>query len=272
MEYMIGGNNSIIQQLTTVYSDSVKLLSSEMAKLASGKNFQNAADNLRVFTNNVNLEIAIKGYEEIRLNLANAKTITSAAVDSGSIVYENLKKMKKYVTDYIGEASGANDPVKLAQYKAGFDSLKESVVSSLHNAYVDEILVTRTATPVKEVMLDLQNNSQLTIEFSAVADENNIRGFNVTTMTDTSGIETEISNALTFLSESRSYNAIIDRQMEFTGLIVKGKGSLQSLITGIDEAKVITEVIDRSVRLEAVGAMIAQGNMITEGVISLYGW
>ncbi len=175
MGCMIGGNNPITQHLATVYSDSANLLSGEIAKLASGKNYQNAADNLKVFTNNINLEIAIRGYEEIRFNLANTKIITSAAVETGTVVYENLTKMKKYATDYISEASGANDPVKLDQYKTEFDSLKESVISSLRNAFADETLVTQTATPVKTVMLDPQKNTQLTIEFSAVADQSQIR-------------------------------------------------------------------------------------------------
>jgi hypothetical protein len=105
-----------------------------------------------------------------------------------------------------------------------------------------------------------------------VADESQIDTFNITTMADTSGIDTEISNALTYLSESKSYNAIIDRQMEFAGLIINGKEAVKYLITDIDEAKMTSEVVDRSIRLEAAGAMIAQGNMLQNSIVSLYGW
>lgn len=269
---MISGNNPIPSRLSNVYSEYAAGLSDAMAKLASGKNFQNAADNLRGFTQKVNLEIDIRGYEEIRINLADAKTISSAAVDSGNSVYKDLTKMKKYADSYINEASGGNDPSKLAEYRAGFDSLKETVVVSLQNAFVDGTLVTQAATPLKTVMLDPENVGQLTISFSTVADQSQIDTFNIAAMADTSGIDTEISNALTYLSESKSYNAIIDRQMEFAGLIINGKEAVKSLITDIDEAKVTAEVVDRSIRLEAAGAMIAQGNMLQNSMVSLYGW
>lgn len=269
---MISGNNPIPKRLSNVYNESAAGLSDAAVKLSSGKKFQSAAEDIRGFTQKVNLEIDIRGYEDIRINLLDAKTLSSAAVDSGSTVCKDLTKMKKYADNYISEASGANDPVKLAEYRAGFNSLKETVVSSLQNAFVDGTLITQAATPLKTVTLDPQNDGQLTISFSTVADESQIDTFNITTMSDTSGIDTEISNALTYLSESKSYNAIIDRQMEFAGLIINGKEAVKSLITDIDEAKMTSEVVDRSIRLEAAGAMIAQGNMLQNRIVSLYGW
>jgi flagellin-like hook-associated protein FlgL len=272
MERMISGNNLITSKLSNVYRESAGALSDAIAKLASGKNFQNAADNLRGFTKNVNLGIDIRGYEDVRIKLADAKTITSAAVDCGGAVYKDLTKMKKYADNYLSEVSGNNDTVKLNEYRAGFDSLKDTVVSSLQNANVDGTLITQAGTPLKTVVLDPKNVGKLKIEFSAVPDKSQIDTFNITTMTDTTGIDTEISNALTYLSESKSYNAIIDRQMDFAGLIIKGKEAVKSLITNVDEAKVTSEVVDRSIRLEAAGAMIAQGNMLQNSMISLYGW
>ncbi len=257
--------------LSGIYRDSTIALSDAIGKLASGKKFQSAQEDIRAYTQKVNLEIDIKGYEEVRIRLADAKTITSAAVDSGSRIYKDLLKMKKIADDYISEAAGNNNPVKLAGFRAGFESLKDTVVGSLQNAYVDGTLIARTGTDLKTVALDPDNQGQLTIEFSTVANESLIDTFNVTTMTDTNGIDTEIGNALTYLSESKSYNAIIDRQIDLLGLIVNNKEAVKSLITGIDEAKVTAEVIDRSIRLEAAGAMIAQANIMQCDMMSLYG-
>lgn len=271
MVRMIGNNTQIISGLSGIYRDSTIALSDAMGKLASGKKIQSAHEDIHAYTQKVNLEIDIKGYEDVRIKLSDAKTITSAAVDSGSSVYKDLLKMKKIADDYISEAAGNNDPVKLAEYRIGFESIKDTVVSSLQNAYVDGTLVMQSGTALKTVALDPDNQGQLTIEFSVVADESSIDTFNVTTMADTSGIDTQIGNALTFLSESKSYNAIIDRQMDFLGLIINNKEAVKSLITDIDEAKVTSEVIDRSIRHEAAGAMIAQANIIQSSMISLYG-
>jgi flagellin-like hook-associated protein FlgL len=198
--------------------------------------------------------------------------MSSAAVDCAGAVYKDLTKMKIFADNYLSEISGNNDPVKLAQYRAEFNSLKDTVVSSLQNANVDGTLITQEGTTLKTVMLDPKNVGKLEIEFSAVPDHLLIDTFNITTMTDTSGIDTEINNALTFLSESKSYNAIIDRQMDFSGLVIKGKEAVKSLITDIDEAKVTSDVVDKSIRLEAAGSMIAQGNILQHSIVSLYGW
>jgi hypothetical protein len=94
MELMISGNNPIPQGLSNVYNESAAGLSDATVKLASGKNFQSAAEDLHGFTQKVNLEIDIRGLEDIRINLADAKTISSAAVDSGSTIY--LSESKSY--------------------------------------------------------------------------------------------------------------------------------------------------------------------------------
>jgi flagellin len=268
---MIGNNTQIMSGLSGIYRDSTIALSDAMGKLSSGKKVQSAQEDVHAYTQKVNLEIDIKGYEDVRIKLADAKTFTSAAVDSGSSVYKDLQKMKKIADNYISEAAGNNDPVKLAEYRTGFEALKDTVVASLQNAYVDGTLVTQSGTTLKTVALDPDNQGQLSIEFSVVADESSIDTFNVTTMADTSGIDTEIGNALTYLSESKSYNAIIDRQMDLLGLIINNKEAVKSLIVDIDEAKVTSEVIDRSIRHEAAGAMIAQANISQGNMISLYG-
>jgi flagellin-like hook-associated protein FlgL len=267
---MIGNNTQIMTGLSGIYRDSTIALSDAMGKLASGKKAQSAQEDIHAYTQKVKLEIDIKGYEGIRIKLSDAKTISSAAVNSGSSVYKDLLKMKTIADNYISEAAGNNDPVKLAEFRAGFESLKDTVVSALQNSYVDGTLITQSGTALKTVALDPDNHGQLSIEFSVVADESSIDTFNVTTMTDTSGIDTEIGNALTYLSESKSYNAIIDRQMDLLGLIINNKEAVKSLITDIDEAKVTSEVIDRSIRHEAAGAMIAQANIMQGSMLSLY--
>ncbi|HMA65288.1 MAG TPA: hypothetical protein VKO63_08820 [Chitinispirillaceae bacterium] len=268
---MIGNNSQIMAGLSGIYRDSTIALSGAMGKLASGKKIQSPQEDIHAYIQRVNLEIDIKGYEDVRIKLSDTKTITAAAVDSGSTVYRDLLKMKKIADDYISEAAGNYDPVKLAEYRAGFESLKDTVVGSLQNAYVDGTLITQAGAELRTVALDPDNQGQLTIEFSVVADESLIDTFNVTTMADTSGIDTQIGNALTYLSESKSYNAIIDRQMDLLGLIVNNKEAVKSLITDIDEAKVTAEVIDRSIRHEAAGAMVAQANIMQGNMISLYG-
>jgi len=181
-----------------------------------------------------------------------------------------LTEMKKYAKKYIDETANENDQDKLAEYKAEFESLKESAVNTLQNAYVDGMLVTQSQTPLKTVSLDPDNLGQLSINFSVVPDDSQIDTFNIAALTNSDAIDAEITNSLTYMSESKSYGAIIDRQINLSGLIFNSKESLRSLITDIDEAKVVTEAVDQSIRYEVAGAMFAQGNIEQISVCSLY--
>ncbi len=234
---MIGGVNVATSQIASIYNQGNQQLADTLSKIASGKRFQNAGEDLLGFTRANNLSLEINSYNEVKQNLTAAKTISTAAVQVGSDVYEDLTKMKDFAQKYIDETAGANDATKLAEYKAEFESLKSSVSSALQNAYVDGTLVTQSATALKTVNLDPSGNGQLEMNFSAVASDANVDAFNISNMANTDGIQSEINNALTFMSEAKGYNNIIDNQINLNNTIVNSKEAVKSLITDIDEAQ-----------------------------------
>jgi flagellin len=267
---MIGGVNVATSQIASIYNQGNQQLADTLSKIASGKKFQNASEDLIGFTRANNLSLEINSYNEVKQNLTSAKTISAAAVQVGSDVYEDLTKMKDYAQKYISEAAGTNDATKLAEYKAEFDSLKSSVSSALKNAYVDGTLVAKSGTALKTVNLDPSGNGKLEMNFSAVASDTNVDAFNIANMANTDGIQTEISNALTFMSEAKGYNNIIDNQLSLNSTIVNSKEAVKSLITDIDEAAEMSKMLDQNVRQQAAMSMLSQANMSRQVVMKLY--
>ena len=130
---MIGGVNNATSQIASIYNQGNQQLSDTLTKIASGKKFQNAGEDLLSFSRANNLTNQIKGYNDVEQKLTAAKTATSAAVDVGSKVYENLTKMKDLATKW----TATSDVNETAEYQAEFNSLREIVSKSLTNAKVD---------------------------------------------------------------------------------------------------------------------------------------
>lgn len=259
-----------MSKLTGVFRNSVLTLNDTLSQIASGKKYPGAADSIVNFTKTTAIDITIRKYDEMVTALSEAKTVTDAAVNCGSLIYEDLTKMKRTAESYINEAGGPGDSDKLAAYKADFDSLKVSVVKMLQNETVDGNNIMQSGISFKTVSVDPENNNQMSIVFSAVPDEGQIDTFNVTAMTDSGAIKTQIENAQTYLSEARSFSAIIDRQTSLAGIVLSGKESLRAMINDIDEAKVTSEAIDKAIRLDIAGAMIAQGYVEHVNSLDLY--
>lgn len=267
---MVGGINHIQSQLSSVYKENAKLLSDALSRIASGKNFQTADQNLLGFAKVQKLKIEIANYEQTRNDLVNAKVIISAAVEAGTTLYKNLNELKRYTQKYIDELNDGNDSRILQQYKSEFNTLKDSIVATLENSYTDGVLVTASGSNLQSVKLDPSGTSLLNISFTTNADSIAIDTFDISSFSDTLTIQNEIDRSLVYLSESKSYNAIVDHAINLTNTVISSKEAVKSLIVDIDDAKEVNNAVDLSIRNEAAIAMFAQGNVVQKAVSKLY--
>ena len=267
---MIGGINYASSQIASIYNAGSQQLAATLTKIASGKRFQNASEDLIGFTRAAQLNSEINGYSMVKQNLTEAKVITDAAIQVGSGVYKDLLEMKNLAQKYIDEKAGANDTDKLAEYKAEFTTLKKSVVSALDNAYADGVQITTASSSLKTVDLDPEGNGTLDINFSAVPVSATIDGLDITTMANTTAVDTELTNSLTYLSEAKQFGSIIDNQLNLSNVIINSKEAVKSLITDIDEAEEMSNALDQSIRQQAAISMLAQANVSRQSVMKLY--
>lgn len=256
---MIGGVNSASSQLARAYSIGTEQLTSTLTKIATGKKFQNAAEDLLGFVKTANLQVDISGYQKVKEDLTEAKAFTAAALQAGSSIYEKLTKMKDLATKYDAET----DADKQEKYKADFDALKEEINSIVSNTRVDGTVVTDTAEVVK-VNLDPDGTGSLSVTFTSVADATSLD------IEDSETVDTQITAALTYLSEAKAFDNIIGQQIKLTDTIIASKQAVEQLVSGIDEAEEMSKAIDQQVRQQAAISMLSQANLSRQAITRLY--
>jgi flagellin len=266
---MIGGINYASSQIASIYNSGSQQLAATLTKLASGKKFQNASDDLVNYLRAQNMESDVSGYEQVRENLTNFKANTAAAVAAGSSMYENLTEMKDLATKYT---AAAGDTDLQAQYLSEFNSLRTQVATTLTSTYVDGVLITDdTAAANVEVDLDPDGTASLALAFSAtVPTSAEITALDLSTGTLTADVQAEIDDVLTYLSEAKSFDGVVDQQINITNTVLNSKKAALSLITDIDEAEELNNATDQSIRQQAAMSMLAQANMSREAVLKLY--
>jgi flagellin len=265
---MIGGVNFASSQIASVYNTGSQQLANTLTKIASGKKFQNASEDMTGFLRAQNLKVDISGYEKVRQDLTSIKTYTAAAVQSSSSIYESLTEMKDLANQYAD--TDVADTDQLAEIEAEFDSLKRQVSKALSSTYVDGDLVT-TSGSIKETNLDPDGNSTLDVNFAVtVSTPVTITALDVTAGTAVADVQDELDNMLIYMSEAQSYDAIADQQLKLTDTIVNSKQAVMSLITDIDDAREMNNVLDLTLRQQAGVAMMAQANMVKNSLSKLY--
>ena len=263
---MIGGVNTSTSRLASAYNIGSEQLNATLTKIATGKKFQNAAEDLLGYLKSSKLKVDISGYQQVKQDLTEAKTFTAAAVQAGSDMYEKLTEMKNVAAKYdVENAKAVKDQDKLDQLTADFDALKAEVQSIVANTKVDGKLVTGT-TEITSVALNPDGTDPLSIKFTA-----DFTGISTLAITGgAAGVTAEMTEALTYLTESRTFDNIVDQQVKLADTIIASKQAVMSLITDVDEAEQMNEVIDLSIRQQAAVSMMAQGNMLQSSLAKLY--
>lgn len=263
---MIGGVNSASSQIASVYNSGSQQLANTLTKIASGKKFQNASEDLLGFMRSQGVKVDISGYERVRENLTEFKSYSAAAVQSSSSIYESLTSMKELARQY----GGSSDVDLKAEYKADFDALKKQVTTALENTYVDGVKVTASGSDIKTVDLDPSGAGSLTMNYTDVSTSATVAALDITGATAQDDVQGEIDSMLTYMSEAKAYNNIADQQLSLTDTIVNSKKAVLSLITDIDDAEETNKALDQSIRQQAAMSMLAQANMSRQAVMKLY--
>ena len=258
---MVGGSSSISSNLNSAYASTTQALSDALTKLASGKKFQNAGEDLVGYIRSTNLQSDIDSYQSVKQNLTAAKTYTAAAVEVGSAVYEKLTDMKNLAKQY----AATTDTDEQAEITAEFNAIKTDITTSIANATVDGTAVYAAAN-VKTVDIDPEG-TDLDIAFTSVA---SAAALDVTAAGAEAAVQTQMDTAIAYLGEAKSFDGIIDQQMSISDTIMTSKKAVLSLITDIDEARGMNDVVDLGIRQQAAVSMLAQGNMAQGTLAQLF--
>lgn len=262
---MVGGVSSAASQLSSLYNSGSQDLASTLTRIASGKKFQNATDDFIGYLRSTKLTSEINGYQKVKEDLTEFKTYTSAAVQSGQTIYDDLNKLKDLTKKY-----GATTDTDLqSQYKAEFDSLVTQIGNSFTYGTVDGQNLLQTTADVSSVDLNPEGGSTLTMRFTGIASTANIALFDITTTTE-ADIDTEITNMQTYLMDAKRFDNIASQQQKFVDTVITSKEAVKSVITDIDDAAESAKMADQTVRQQAAISMIAQANMSRQSMLQLF--
>ena len=233
---MVGGSSSISSNLNSAYASTTQALSDALTVLATGKKFQSASDDLTGFLRASKLQTDIDSYQGVKEGLTAAKVFTSSAAQVGSSVYEKLTKMKD-LADKYATADTNGDTDATAEYSAEFDALKTEITNAIANAKVDGTAIYDTADPVTTVNVD-NKGTTLAVQFTTVADATALD------ITDVATVTGEMTSAQTYLSEAKAFDGTIEQQINLNDTIMASKQAVKSLITDIDDAEGMSQVVD----------------------------
>lgn len=264
---MIGGVNYASSQLSSIYNSGAEQLASTLTRIASGKKFQNASEDLLGFIKSNRLSNEISGYQKVKENLTEFKTYTTAAATAGSSIYENLTKMKSLAKQY---AAAAGDTEQQAVYEAEFGSLKTQIANVFSNNKINSKDILQTTSAVSTVDLNPDGGSSLALQFTDVADRTAIASMAIDGGTILADLDAELESSQTYLSEAKTFDSIASQQLKFNETVISSKEAVKSLITDIDEAAETSKMVDQSVRQQAVVSMMAQANLAKQSVLKLY--
>ncbi|MBN1306765.1 MAG: hypothetical protein JXA18_02530 [Chitinispirillaceae bacterium] len=263
---MIGGISYASSQIASVYSSTSKALADALTRIASGKRFQNASEDLVGFLRAKDLEADIGGYETVRENITGFKAYTSAAVTAADSIYEALVEMKELARQY----AGTEDEDLKAEYAAEFNALRRQVTDTLDNTYVDGTKVTKATDEVTSVDFNPDVEGSYSMTFTEIADSLTIADFDLPTGTVEDDVQDQMDLMLTYMWEAKAFDGTADQQLNLTATIINSKQAVKSLITDIDEAEEMSKVLDLSLRQQASVAMLAQGNLAQSSLLKLY--
>jgi len=259
----MSGSIGTVGSITAVYNSTTQQLTSALTRIASGKKFQSAAEDLTGFLRSRGLQSDISGYEQLRTDLTAAKTYTAVGVQAASSIYEDMTEMKELSQKY----STATDNDLKAQYTADFSALKTKVTKTLDSTLVDGTKVTATGS-LQEVNLDPDGTKKLDINFTKIGD---VSALAITDdVTAATKLDEQMSNMLIYMGEAKAFDAILEQQINYSSTVINSKQAVLSLVTDIDEAQEMSTVLDLAVRQQASVAMLAQGNMMKSSMSKLY--
>ena len=260
---MLGITSSIASLLSRYYRSNNEALAVSLARVASGKRFQTAGDDITGFIRATQLHLDAGLYDDMARALAGSRGYVDYAVETGSVVVEDLTGMRSLAQQY----EATSDPDERASLKARFDALRGKIDTLVANAryngvqvYAAGVLLTIQVDP-RGATIDLViSDTADTAAIGPIDDYPDV----------VDNLDAQILAGATYLAQASAY---ADQIAVFSGLSqtgAAGKRLHADAITGINELEELARITDIQVRQQALVAMAAQAHLSRSALSGLY--
>jgi flagellin len=264
---MINTNTSVASLLSNIYQANSASLADSLTKIASGKRVQNPGDDFAGYIRASGLNSDIQGYTQVKQDLQDAKSLVSYGQQVGNNIVDDLTQLKDLSQSYTAANGNADEQASL---QVQYNQIIQRITDTKANSYYDNTQVYVSGTGLKSVNIN-PSNAGLVMNIATTANDtanetaiNNIANVSIT------GIQNEINNAETYVSEMQSYGTQIDRQMTLSDNVISSKQATVSAIMDVDEATEMTNVTNLQIRQQATASMMAQANSSQVAIAKLF--
>jgi len=248
-------------------------LGQSMEKLSSGYRINRASDDAAGLAIANRLRTNVRSLTVASRNVSEGKALLSIAEGSANQIESILERMKELAT----QAASANAGSDLAKLDSEFDKLALEITRIAESTkYQGTALLSSAYVGTFQVGSENATSSQITITTSALTLASlGIGSSGLDTManatTAIASIDSAIDTLATTLGDIGAGMNRLDYTYSNLQVQIENFSAAQSVIRDVDMASEMVNFTKSQILLQAGTAMLAQANMSSQGVLSLFG-
>jgi flagellin len=238
-------------------------LSKSLERLSSGYRINKASDDAAGLAISSQMRTDIASLNQAARNVAEANAQVQQIEGSYDQIGNILTRLKELAT----QASSANAGGNLDKIDAEADQLLEEI---------GRIGASTTGGGTFQVGSDNTTNSKIT--FTADATTTTTLGINTLDLSSVGGAQAAlglVNTAVSNLSTARGTLGAVQNRLGYAAAnlatTIENKQAAESVIRDVDMASEMTSFTKNQILMQAGTAMLAQANMASQGVLSLFG-
>ncbi|HOO36940.1 MAG TPA: flagellin [Deltaproteobacteria bacterium] len=248
-------------------------LNASMEKLSSGYRINRASDDAAGLAIANRLRTNVRSLTVASRNVSEGKALLAIAEGSANQIEGILERMKELAT----QAASANASSDTAKIDAEFDKLAEEITRiSGDTKYQGTALLSSAYTGTFQVGSENATTSQIVVTTSALTLSGlGLSSAGLDSMTNAQSAITLIDSAIDTLATTLGNIGAGMNRLDYTysnlQVEIENFSAAESTIRDVDMASEMVTYTKNSILLQAGTAMLAQANMSTQGVLSLFG-
>ena len=276
---MVTGLSSAIFQIAAFYTQNNIDLSNSMQQLATGKKFSTPSDDIAGYFQAQDLQAQANGWDPIISNISQWQGAMNVASSASKEISSSIDRLNQLVT--LSQQS--TDNAQKDAYQIEFQKVTGNISKIVSSTTFNNVALLNNTTGATQGTLYLNPDTSLadtmTINLPVAVDANAItalQNVNIGAANPNYGAATTaISGAQTlnntFLSDVAGVASSLNSFSNISSTIQANTLSALSDISNVNDATEIATYTSQTVQQQMASAMLAQANMLSQSVLSLFG-
>jgi flagellin len=275
---MVSALSSGILQIAAFYNQNNSDLTATMQRLASGKRMLSPSDDVSNYFRAQDLQAQADGWDPIISNINDWQGAMNVASTASSEISNSINRLNQLVTLSQQSTDGNQKDAYQTEFQQVTSNIDKIVKSTSYNSVS---LLNNTAGTAQATLYlnpDTSLADTMTINLPVAVDANTVTALQAVNIGHNNPnyvtAATNVTNAKTmndtFLSNVSAVTTSLNAFNNISSTIQTNTLSAVSNISNIDDASELATYTYESVQQQMSSAMLAQANMLSQSVLSLY--